>query len=199
MSTVCALFTDVRQYAHTYVRTDGQFKQFNRLPETGTWQILPNSTQENYELDFCKFEPVDSVRCLAKKKVKYILVIGDSQGRYYYSNLKYHLVQDGAKCKKVRGEREVHEAKRKEPDLMFFARGDPVLEEALEGQRRGCRSCRSDVYRCFLFIYHQKYILLLFITSSKPQTFIEQILISLLTHISSQVLPPCIKNAVNQQ
>ena len=145
----CELNTD--NLNHLPPCSDNIFREYytsqRKFPECGQW-ITKNKTNTFYT-NLCQWKLHNLQKCLYRKDIGSILVIGDSNGLRYFRAWVKKLKESGSHCKKVKGEVQLGHGK-SIPQASYFAQGDPLLQQAIEVQARGCRTCSSETQLCTL-------------------------------------------------
>jgi len=139
------------------------YKTINYFPGDGHWDSRTrrrgnvSSTSYRFVPDLCKFrfdgfQPLPGVnvrRCLRRRNVTRIMVVGDSNAARYYAALLSTMNDrdsGGWKCNIVTSEANDHTMLI--PDVRYFSRRDRRLLPLLRATVRHCSSCVSRVDRC---------------------------------------------------
>lgn len=116
------------------------FRSNRRFPMEGRW----NKDITSFQPDLCVFNHSDPAVCFAEKKIKHVVLFGDSNGSRYFDGFVDFLNSWKMGCRKERGEH----FNDKLPETEYFAKGDKYLESIMVTHRRGCRTCGSAVMAC---------------------------------------------------
>ena len=117
--------------------------------EKGNWTMTHNNTDGSYSPDMCVIPQILDApgmkTCFQEKRVRRILILGDSNGLRMYKGLLEHLLKAGVVCSQVKKEI-THGGKI--PDINYFASGTGLDSRRMKTEPKTCVYCDSVYVRC---------------------------------------------------
>ena len=133
--------------------THALFRQFyntsaGAFPECGAWvETQGQGFSQRYVLDFCEFKPYNWPECSRKKRMRHLLMMGDSTGWFLFASMLNTTIWGGSTCRIIRHEGAPSMSSFR-PSRAYFSLGRKSLQTPLKARKRGCRNCRAVIYDC---------------------------------------------------
>ena len=118
------------------------------FPSEGQW--VKNGEARFYIPELCTFLETRNLskeyigECFRTKKLRELLILGDSNGRRYHTAFRKFLTNIAYKCKEIKAE----VARSNLPDVSYFVHGTNINVSDIRIHRRDCNTCRSVLTQC---------------------------------------------------